>query len=81
MTVTLEELATARQNMLEAWDAQSKTTVEDGYTFDQALAAIAQALDAQREYDRLCDLREEELTCLCSIVEEASTAYFRHWYA
>jgi multidrug resistance efflux pump len=57
--LTLDEaVAEAHTASLDAWKAQSLTTAEEGYTVEQAQAAIDQAKAADAEYRRLSNLRE-----------------------
>ena len=51
----------AHTNMLAAWRVQSTCTVDDGYTLEQANAAIDQANDAQAIFYMLNDQLEARL--------------------
>ena len=54
-------VAEAHTNMLAAWRGQSTCTVDDGYTLEQANAAIDQAHDAQAIFYMLNDQLEARL--------------------
>jgi hypothetical protein len=59
---TAEELyAEARDAAISAWKAQSATTAEEGYTIEQANAAIYQARIAQEYADALYDEWQNEI--------------------
>jgi hypothetical protein len=57
--LTLDEaVAEAHQASLDAWKVQSLTTAEEGYSIEQAQAAIDQAQAADAHYRQLAALRE-----------------------
>jgi hypothetical protein len=65
-TLTNEELDLAIDDaygaMLDAWQAQCQTTVEEGFTLEQAEAATQIALSAEAHYRCLCGMREARET-------------------
>lgn len=72
--VTLDELEArmleARENMEAAWKVQAQTTVDEGYTMDQANEAIYQAKLANAAYREAYRAYEDALKKLAVLQED-----------
>lgn len=51
-------VAETKSAMLEAWRIQSRTTVDDGYTMDEALTATRNATQRQADFNAAWNMRE-----------------------
>lgn len=63
---TIRELENARKdakgNMIAAWKEQSLTTIEEGFSFEEAQAATRRALMAEARYYEACRQLDEAYT-------------------
>ena len=67
-----EAMLEAREDMQDAWKAQSRTTVDEGFTMAQAQAAIDQATIAQENYFAAYAIYEAARTKYLALAGEQS---------
>jgi hypothetical protein len=66
-----DAIAQARRDADHAWNTQTLTTQEEGYTQEQADVAIEQAKAAERHYQNLYNLREARYFALLTFENDS----------